>query len=338
MKKKILVSLLILGFAAGCGKVPQLSNGEDAVVSFNKAEKGISATELYNKIKKSSLSSLIDMIDSKILLEKYPDNEKEAQKYADEQLDQIKTYYVDDNGKYDESSLLNDLNSYYGISNIDEFKAMLELSYYRDLAVTDYARDSITDKQIKKYYNDEVVGDISAKHILISPETTDDMTDDEKTKAEEAALKTAKEVIAKLDKGEDWDTLAKEYSDDESNKDNGGDLGYFNKGTMVSEFEEAAYKLKINKYTTEPVKTQFGYHIILKTGEKDKAALDDVKEDIIKTLADELLETDNTIQINALVELRKDYGMKIEDDELAKQYSTYISNQLLQAQSTKSTN
>lgn len=334
MKKKILVSLLILGLVAGCGKVPKLANGEEAVVSFDKAENGISATELYNKIKKNyALSSLIDMIDSKILLEKYSNKKDDAKKYVDEQLTSVKNYYVDDNGKYNEESLLNTLKTYYGISTIDEFKTMLELSYYRDLAITDYAKENVTDKQIKKYYDEETVGDISAKHILISPKTKDDMTDDEKKKAEEEALKTAKEVISKLNKGEKFDDLAKKYSDDESNKDKGGDLGYFNKGAMVAEFEEAAYKLKLNKYTTEPVKTKFGYHIILKTGEKEKAKLEDVKDSIINKLAEEVM-SDKTFAINAMVEIRKNSGMKIEDDELAKQYSTYISNQLLQAQSS----
>lgn len=334
MKKKILVSLLILGLVAGCGKVPKLANGEEAVVSFDKAENGISATELYNKIKKNyALSSLIDMIDSKILLEKYSNKKDDAKKYVDEQLTSVKNYYVDDNGKYNEESLLNTLKTHYGISTIDEFKTMLELSYYRDLAITDYAKENVTDKQIKKYYDEETVGDISAKHILISPKTKDDMTDDEKKKAEEEALKTAKEVISKLNKGEKFDDLAKKYSDDESNKDKGGDLGYFNKGAMVAEFEEAAYKLKLNKYTTEPVKTKFGYHIILKTGEKEKAKLEDVKDSIINKLAEEAM-ADKTFAINAMVEIRKNSGMKIEDDELAKQYSTYISNQLLQAQSS----
>ena len=106
---------------------------------------------------------------------------------------------------------------------------------------------------------------------------------------------------------------------------------------MVSEFETAAYALKLNKYTTTPVKTKFGYHIILKTGEKEKEALDKVKDTIITTLADKAKEDDNTMQINALVELRKKYGMKIEDSSLSKQYSTYISNQMLQAQSNKTT-
>ena len=336
MKKKILIALLILGCTAGCGKVPKLSNGKEAVVSFEDTKISISADDLYNEIKeKYALSSLIDMIDNSILLKEYPKNDSDAKKYADEQLESIKKYYVDDDGKYDEKSLLSALSQYYGISSLDEFKEMLKLTYYRNKAVDDYAKNSITDKQVQKYYDEEYVGDISCKHILIAPKTTDSMSDAEKKKAEEAALKTAKEVIKKLNDGAKFDDLAKEYSDDDSNKDKGGDLGYFNKGDMVTEFETAAYALKLNKYTTTPVKTKFGYHIILKTGAKEKEALDKVKDTIITTLADKAKEDDNTMQINALVELRKKYGMKIEDSSLSKQYSNYISNQILQAQSNK---
>lgn len=336
MKKKILIALLILGCTAGCGKVPKLSGGKEAVVSFEDTKISISADDLYNEIKeKYALNSLIDMIDNSILLKEYPKSDSDAKKYADEQLESIKKYYVDDDGKYDEKSLLSALSKYYGISSLDEFKEMLKLTYYRNKAVDDYAKNSITDKQVQKYYDEEYVGDISCKHILIAPKTKDSMSDTEKKKAEEAALKTAKEVIKKLNDGAKFDDLAKEYSDDDSNKNKGGDLGYFNKGDMVTEFETAAYALKLNKYTTTPVKTKFGYHIILKTGEKEKEALDKVKDTIITTLADKAKEDDNTMQINALVELRKKYGMKIEDSSLSKQYSTYISNQILQAQSNK---
>ena len=333
MKKKILVALLILGFASGCGKVPVLKNGEEAVVSFSNANLGISATDLYSEIKKKyALNSLIDMIDRQILLEKYPKEEENAKKYVNDQITNIKKYYVYDKGKYDESLLLEALYYYYGISTIDEFKTMLNLSYYREKAVDDYINEQITDKDIKKYYENEVVGDIACSHILITPNVTDDMTDDEKKAEEDKALKTAKEVIKKLKDGAKFADLAKEYSAD-GTKDKGGDLGYFNKGDMVSEFETAAYKLKLNKYTTEPVKTQFGYHIILKTGEKEKDSLDNLKEEIKNTLANDMKTNDKTVQVNALVELRKSMKMNIEDDELEKQYSTYISNLLIQSQS-----
>jgi foldase protein PrsA len=338
MKKKILMALVVLGLTAGCGKIPTMKNGDDAVVSFKNEKNSISVTDLYTKIKSNyALSSMIDMIDNKILLDKYPDKEEAAQKSVDEQFENTKKYFKDDDGNYSESSLLSALKSYYGINSISDFKDMLKLSYYRDLAVTDYAKDQITDKQIEKYYNDNIVGDISCSHILISADTKDSMTDAEKTAAEAKALATAKEVIKKLEAGEKFADLAKKYSDDDATKDKGGDLGYFNKGEMESAFETAAYALKLNEYTKTPVKTSYGYHIILKTGEKDKATLADSKSSIVTKLGKELQDSDKTLSINALVELRKDYGMEIEDSDLKKQYEAYISNQLLAATSTTTT-
>ena len=336
MKKKLLICLAVLGLTSGCGKVSTLPNGDDALVSFSNTNLGISAGDLYSEVKGTALSKLIDMIDTKILLDKYPDKSSDADKYVNEQYDLIKTNFKDDNGKFDEESLKEQIYAYYGITDIDKFKDIIRLNYYRTEAVNDYAKKSVTDKQIQKYYDENVYGDISCKHILITPAVTDNMSDEDKTKADKEALQKAKDIIKKLKNGESFDDLAKEYSDDTSNKDKGGDLGYFNTGDMLEEFEKAAFALKKGKYTTTPVKTKYGYHIILKTDEKEKPSLEDKKEEIIKTLASEAKSKDTALSINALVELRKEYGMNIEDDEMSKLYSTYISNSLLSAKSNSS--
>ena len=336
MKKKLLICLAVLGLTSGCGKVSTLPNGNDALVSFSNTNLGISAGDLYSEVKGTALSKLIDMIDTKILLDKYPDKSSDADKYVNEQYDLIKTNFKDDNGKFDEKSLKEQIYALYGITDIDKFKDIIRLNYYRTEAVNDYAKKSVTDKQIQKYYDENVYGDISCKHILITPAVTDNMSDEDKTKADKEALQKAKDIIKKLKNGESFDDLAKEYSDDTSNKDKGGDLGYFNTGDMLEEFEKAAFALKKGKYTTTPVKTKYGYHIILKTDEKEKPSLEDKKEEIIKTLASEAKSNDTALSINALVELRKEYGMNIEDDEMSKLYSTYISNSLLSAKSNSS--
>lgn len=336
MKKKLLICLAVLGLTSGCGKVSTLPNGDDALVSFSNTNLGISAGDLYSEVKGTALSKLIDMIDTKILLDKYPDKSSDADKYVNEQYDLIKTNFKDDKGKFDEEALKEQIYAYYGITDIDKFKDIIRLNYYRTEAVNDYAKKSVTDKQIQKYYDENVYGDISCKHILITPAVTDDMSDEDKTKADKEALQKAKDIIKKLKNGESFDDLAKEYSDDTSNKDKGGDLGYFNTGDMLEEFEKAAFALKKGKYTTTPVKTKYGYHIILKTDEKEKPSLEDKKEEIINTLVSEAKSNDTALSINALVELRKDYGMNIEDDEMSKLYSTYISNSLLSAKSNSS--
>lgn len=336
MKKKLLICLAVLGLTSGCGKVSTLPNGDDALVSFSNTNLGISAGDLYSEVKGTALSKLIDMIDTKILLDKYPDKSSDADKYVNEQYDLIKTNFKDDKGKFDEESLKEQIYAYYGITDIDKFKDIIRLNYYRTEAVNDYAKKSVTDKQIQKYYDENVYGDISCKHILITPAVTDDMSDEDKTKADKEALQKAKDIIKKLKNGESFDDLAKEYSDDTSNKDKGGDLGYFNTGDMLEEFEKAAFALKKGKYTATPVKTKYGYHIILKTDEKEKPSLEDKKEEIINTLVSEAKSNDTALSINALVELRKEYGMNIEDDEMSKLYSTYISNSLLSAKSNSS--
>lgn len=330
MKKKIILSLVSIFLLTGCGKVPQLANGEEAMVSFDDASINISANDVYDALKdKYALNVIIDMIDKNILLKEYPKDEKKALEDAKDQIEKIKPNYVNDDGKYQEELLINALKEYYGIDNIEDFEKMLVLSYYRNKAIEDYAKKQVTDKQIEKEYNDNIVGDIEASHILIAVNAKDDMKEDEIKELEKEALKKAEDIIKKLDKGEKLEDLAKKHSDDTGSAKEGGKLGYFNKGDMQKEFEDAAYKLELNKYTKKPIKTKFGYHIILKTGEKDKPKLKDVKKDILKDLSYELLNKDNTMSLNAIIELRKAYGFKIEDSNVNKQYSTYTSNQLI---------
>ena len=76
--------------------------------------------------------------------------------------------------------------------------------------------------------------------------------------------KTAKAVIALLESWEDFCDLAFDYSEDTATANDCGDIGYFEEGEMVIEFEEAVKNLKYNKYTKLPVRTDYGYHIIMR--------------------------------------------------------------------------
>lgn len=108
---------------------------------------------------------------------------------------------------------------------------------------------------------------IRARHILVK--VADTATAEEKQKADEKI----KAALERLKKGEAFDVVAKEVSED-SSAAQGGDLGWFGKGSMVAEFEDAAFKLDVNQIS-DIVTTQFGYHIIQVT-EKDPARpLDD---------------------------------------------------------------
>ena len=320
MKKKLICILAVLLLVTSCGKVPKLKNGDEAVVTMKDGD--ISVEKLYSEMKeKYALDMLITKIDTAILNNVYKTDDEEKN-YIDKQLETIKyyyeTYYKSQYKSFQEYLTQN------GVESEDELKENIRLTYKRNKAVKDYVKSRITDKEIEKYYDEEIFGDISASHILIKPEYDDNASDEEKKEAEKKALKEAKEVIAKLKKGEDFAELAKEYSDDSSNSKSGGKLADFNHGQMVEAFEDAAKELKVGSYTTTPVKTEFGYHIILKTAQKDKPALKEVKDDIISDLTDEKLKSDSSLEVTALVELRKKHKVEIQDKDIKKLYEAYV--------------
>ena len=308
------VALLLV---TGCGKVPKLENGQDAVVTLKGGD--ISVDDLYKEMKERyALSVLIDLVDTDILEQKY-ETTKEMKNEVQDQVDLLIQQYGG------EDKLLQVIQS-SGFTSIDDLKEYYLLANKRSKAIEDYAKSKVSDSEVEEYYEEKIFGDISAKHILISPEVGSNATDAEKQEAEANALKKANEVISKLNNGESFDDLAKEYSSDESNKDKGGLLADFVHGDMVEEFEEAAKALEKGKYTTTPVKTQYGYHIIYKVDQKDKPKLNKVKDDIKEEIAKDNLNSDSTLQITALEELRKDYNISIQDDTLKDQYERYLKN------------
>lgn len=138
--------------------------------------------------------------------------------------------------------------------------------------------EKMTDKRLQKAYKKAVtdepdVEEVKAAHILVKEEAK------------------AKEIIAKLNEGGDFAELAKENSTD-GTAENGGSLGYFAKADVVPEFADAAFSQKEGTYTKEPVKSQFGFHII-KVEEKrvrPKPSFEDSKPYLEQQLSRELLE------------------------------------------------
>ena len=295
---------------SGCSKTPKLVDGKEPVAKFD--EGVITTEELYEKMKdKYAQNILIDMIDT-IILNKHYKTDDNIINYVNSQINYMKTQA--------EGDFLAFLQQ-YGLNNEQELKDILILDRKRYKAAEDYVASIITDTEINKYYKEEVVGDIKASHILIKPEVAEGMTSEEINTKEQEALQLAEKIIEELSNGKDFSKLAKQYSADKANADDGGDLGYFNKGAMAEEFEEAAYHLEVGKYTLQPVKTTFGYHIILKTDQKDKPTLDSVRTSIINSLVAEKIANDNSLYNKGLMNTRKKSHLNIYDKTINKQYN-----------------
>ncbi len=311
--KKAILLVIVLGLTTGCGTA-KLSDGKQSVVTF-KDNAGISAETLYEKLKdKHGVEVLVNLIDTELLSKEYSKTDSE-QDYVDNMFNSYKKQWGDKFKSY--------MAYYFGVSTEDELKEYIRLNYRRNAWTEDYAKQQVTDKEINDYYKDYVVGDITASHILIASEATDKMSDSEKKAAEEKALKLAKEIIEKLKKGEKFEDLAKEYSDDSSNSEKGGVLSTFNdRSTLDKNFLESAIKLEVGKYSTTPVKSQYGYHIIYKTKQEDKPELDTVKTSVIAKIANEKIENDSSFASKALVALREKYEMNITDNKLESSYNS----------------
>jgi len=137
------------------------------------------------------------------------------------------------------------------------------MQYWRRRALRDAffdrsVRASVKDADAKAFYDREVGAskaeeEVRARHILV----------DNKDKA--------REIFEKLAHGADFAQLAKEHSKDPGSKDQGGELGFFARGQMVPQFEEAAFKLRKGE-VSEPFQTQFGWHVVRVDERRQRAA------------------------------------------------------------------
>lgn len=316
MKKSLIILLCLTTLlTTGCGKVPELENGEQLVVEYT--DGSITADEFYEVLKnKYGRDVLIEMIDSKLLNAKYPDD-SEFESLVDSQVEYFKAQTGTD--------FLNTIKYYYGLNSEEELREFISLSYKQEKLTEEYIKANITDEQIQEFYDNEIYGDITASHILITPDASSTATEEEQLLAEAEALEIANEIIAKLNAGEDFAELAKEYSDDTGSASEGGSVGEFNiTSNLVDEFKDGAKDLEVGKYTLVPVKSSFGYHIILKESQKEKAALDSIKDVILDFLYEEVLASDELIASKMLEQFRIDMGINIHDDNLLSQYNSLM--------------
>lgn len=321
MKKKLLIISLcsMLLICSGCKKEVKLKDGKEVVASVK--GKDITAEELFDELKENYGSTvLVNMIDEFIVSKEIKDD-KEAEEYAKAQVESMKSQY--ESSGYDWNAVL----TQYGYSSDKDLIKDYANDHKKTLVAKKYVEKDITDEEINEYYEKEIYGNYTVKHILISPETKDDMSDEEKEEAEKKALEKAKEVVKKLDDGEKWADLVKEYSDDKGSVEDEGLIKDFTKGDVVDEFFEATLKLKDDEYTKEPVESTYGYHIILKVSNTKKPSLKDSKEKILDAISENKLNNDQNLYKNTWKKVRESYNLDITDSTIEKGYKKSLTTQ-----------
>ncbi len=271
MKKVIIAASLTVGLLGltACG-----SKGDSEVVA--KTDAGdVTKEEFYEALKENNGGEILrELITFKVLEGKYEVTDKQI----DEELDKIKEQVGDE---YEEVLKMQGLTE-------DDLKQDIRKSLLQEAAITEGIE--VPEEEIETYY-DRMKTEIEARHILVEDE------------------ETAKEVEKKLDKGEDFAKLAKEYSTDEGTAANGGELGFFSVGSMVPEFEDKAFTMDKGDIS-EPVQSSYGYHIIEVTDKKeideDIGTLEENKEEIRRKLVERKIDPQEAMErINKLIEESK---------------------------------
>lgn len=319
MKNKVLIlsCCLLMLVTTACGKtIPKTKNGEEIVATIN--GKDFTADELYLEMKESyGYSSLINMIDFEIA-EQEIETTDEIKEYAQEVVDTYAEY-----AKAYNIELKDLVAQMTGMSNItteEEFLDFVIKDRKVTLAIQKQLEEKVTDKEIEDYYKENYSERLTVRHILIEIEDSD--------KDGKKALETANKVIDELKKADKdklddkFVELAKEYSDD-GTYNTGGLIEDFMSSTVVSEFWDASSKLKDGEYTKTPVKTTYGYHIILRKSKSDKPALKDSKEEIKEAIVAKKMDNQLT-RLTAMNDLRKKYKISIKDSDLEKSYNEYV--------------
>lgn len=269
-------TIFALTLATSIGLAACSNPGDEVIVSTANFE--MTQDEFYNEMKKIAGDQLLQQVVlEKILNDKYEVTDEEIQA----EFDMLKEQYGD------QFETLLDSN---GLTE-ETLKQNIRLNLLKTKAQDEI---EISDEEIQAYY-DQAKYELNARHILVETE------------------EEAKAIVEELKNGADFAQLAKEKSVDTGSGEKGGELGWFSVGTMVTEFNDAAYALEL-KTVSEPVKSDFGYHIIEVKDKREVegyGTLEEKKEEIREQLKAQKADW-NAIQ----EKLIKDAKIEVKDEDL----------------------
>lgn len=185
-------------------------------------------------------------------------------------------------------------------NNLNSALAYFDRRARRETYFENKIKASISEAVAKTFFDDRVKGmkpeeEVKARHILVETE------------------EEARDIAEKLNRGGDFAELAKEFSKDPGSKGNGGLLGFFSRGQMVPQFEDAAFSLKAGE-VSEPVQSRFGWHLILVEEKREKPLpkFDEVKDTILYQMIYEKAQ-------RVIQQLRAEAKIEYLDEEIKKQ-------------------
>ncbi|MCZ0717792.1 peptidylprolyl isomerase [Aerococcus kribbianus] len=285
LSKKIGLASLSLVSALALAACDQANSG-DAIVTGKDIK--ITQEDFNQQLKDTSGSAVLQQMVLSDVFEKEvgEDKAKELQDQAKQQMALLKQQYKEDDK----------FKTVLASSGFDSEEAYQEQLYYYQLMSAAVSKNiPVSDEEVKAAY-DNYEAPIEVSHILVKDE------------------ETAKNLIQQLDDGADFAELAKENSTDTSAA-NGGSLGEVSKGQMVKEFEDAAFQLDEGEYSKEPVKSEYGYHIIKVDKKKDKGSLEDEKGQLEDSIRQDKMQDTNTVK-KVVQDLLNKYEIDIKDKDL----------------------
>jgi len=286
--KKLIISLSLAGGLIGLSACSANTASSDVVAQTSAGN--ITKDELYNAMKEQyGEQALQKLVYDKVLAEKY----QVASTELENKVQEIK----DQSGPNFEMLLMqNNIKDEKELKKILKSQLLIEKAAIKEIEVTE-------DELRESYENYKP--EIKARHILVED------------------AETAIEIKRKLESGDEFEKLAKEYSKDPGSAEKGGDLGWFDSGKMVPEFEEAAYSLEINEIS-EPVESQNGFHIIQVTDKKEKDTFVKMKNELEYQL--KVSKIDNTKVQEIMEKEIKDAKVEIKDEDLEGIFETPSKN------------
>ena len=274
MKKLTIITMIS---AAIIGLSACSSADSEVVVEMEQGN--ITKEEFYEELKASSGEAVLhSLVYAAILEDKYQVDDS----YVDEQVDTMKEQY----GEAFEMVLQQS-----GFASEDDYREMLRLHLLEQKAITEDVE--VTDEEIETRYN-RLLTEIEASHILVADE--------------ELANDLHKELVD----GGDFAALAEEHSIDPGSAAEGGKLGFFTAGDMVTEFEDKAYSLEIDQIG-EPVQSTHGWHIIKVTNildtDQEIGSLEDMKDRLKTEIA--LPRVDESVASTKMRQLFEDANIDV---------------------------